>query len=300
MQKFIPSIWCPGTADEAAAFYQDAFSDFPGGVEILETVRYPEEGLLDFQQPLAGKTLTIDLSIAGFRFTLVNAGEEFTPNPSISFMLIFDTIRDPQAREHQDGVWEKLLAGGSELMPIGKYPFSPRYGWVQDKFGVSWQLIQSAPEEQAGPSVITSLMFGGAAQNKAVEAQEFYVKVFPNSAIGPRAPYGEPTGPATAEAVSFSQFQLDGEWVFAMDSGVEQDFSFTEGVSLIYEAHGQEELDAIWDALSAVPEAEACGWLKDKFGVSWQIVPDNMAELMSKPGAYEKLMEMKKIMIADF
>lgn len=278
----------------------EPFSELPGGAEIIETVRYPETGLLDFQEPFAGKSLTVDLSIAGYRFTLINAGEEFAPNPSISFMVNFDALRDPQHRQHLDCIWKKLLDGGKELIPKDQYPFSEYYGWVEDKFGVSWQLITSSPEENPGPTVVTSLMFGGAAQYKAVEAQEFYVSVFPHSEVGPRAPYGQQTGPATPEAVMFSQFQLDGEWIFAMDSGVKQDFSFTEGISLIYAADGQEQLDEIWEALSAIPEAEACGWLKDKFGLSWQIVPRNMAELMSKPGAYEKLMNMKKIIIADF
>lgn len=300
MQKFTPSIWCQGTADEAAEFYVNAFSQFPGGAEILTTVQYPDSGLLDFQKHLAGQTLTVDMAVAGFKIVLINAGEEFSPNPAISFMLNFDAVRDPQAIAHLDAVWAALNVDGKVLMPLQSYPFSEYYGWVQDKFGVSWQLILSRPEENPGPAVITSLMFGGAAQNQAVPAQEYYVGIFPHSKLGDRAPYGQQTGPATADAVMFSQFQLDGQWIFAMDSGVTQDFTFNEGISLIYEAHGQQELDAMWAALSAVPEAEACGWLKDKFGVSWQIIPDNLGELMSKPGAYEKLMGMKKINIAEF
>ncbi|BAU96333.1 3-demethylubiquinone-9 3-methyltransferase [Corynebacterium suranareeae] len=300
MQKIIPNIWCQGTADQAADFYLNAFSDFPGGVEVLSTVTYPETGLFDFQEPFAGKTLTVDLAIAGFRIILINAGEEFTPNASISLMMNFDAVRDPHARKHLDVVWERLLDGGTALMPVDKYPFSEYYGWVQDKYGVSWQLMLSSSESEPGPSVIPMLLFGGAAQNKAAEAQEYYVDVFPHSRLGDRAVYGQPTGPATAEALMFSQFQLDGQWIFAMDSGVDQDFSFNEGVSLMYESHGQEELDAMWDALSADPTAEACGWLKDKFGVSWQIVPDNMEELMASPGAFEKLLSMKKIEIEKF
>lgn len=300
MQKITPNIWCQGTADEAAEFYVNAFSEFPGGAEVLTTVKYPEAGLLDFQEPFAGKTLTVELAISGFKIILINAGEEFTPNPSISFMVNFDAVRDENAKEHLDAVWEKLHEGGSTLMPVDTYPFSEYYGWVQDKYGVSWQLMLSRPEEKPGPAVIPTLLFGGAAQNQAGPAQENYVAVFPNSQLGDRAPYGQQTGPATPEALMFSQFQLDGQWIFAMDSGVEQDSTFSEGVSLMYEAHGQEELDAIWNALSAVPEAEACGWLKDKFGVSWQIVPDNMEELMAKPGAFEKLLAMKKINIAEF
>lgn len=67
----------------------------------------------------------------------------------------------------------------------------------------------------------------------------------------------------------YSDFQLAGQWFSARDAGVPQPFNFNEGVSLMYQAHGQEELDAVWNSLSAVPQAEVCGWLKDEFGVSW-------------------------------
>jgi predicted 3-demethylubiquinone-9 3-methyltransferase (glyoxalase superfamily) len=114
------------------------------------------------------------------------------------------------------------------------------------------------------------------------------------------AEYPEPTGPARAGGVMFSDFTLGNEWIAAMDSGVEQDFSFTEGVSLSVACADQEEIDRLWNALSSVPEAEQCGWCKDRFGVSWQIVPANMDELMQRPGAYQKMMDMKKIEIAGF
>ena len=85
-----------------------------------------------------------------------------------------------------------------------------------------------------------------------------------------------------------------------MDSGVEQPFTFSPGVSLSVQCADQAEIDRLWDALSAVPEAEQCGWLVDRAGVSWQIVPANMAELMAKPDAFAHMMPMKKLIIADF
>jgi predicted 3-demethylubiquinone-9 3-methyltransferase (glyoxalase superfamily) len=85
-----------------------------------------------------------------------------------------------------------------------------------------------------------------------------------------------------------------------MDSGVEQQFEFGCGVSLEVQCTDQAEIDRLWEALSAVPEAEQCGWLADRFGVSWQIVPADMAELMQRPDAYEHMMGMKKLVIADF
>ena len=80
----------------------------------------------------------------------------------------------------------------------------------------------------------------------------------------------------------------------------DQDASFTCGVSLMVECDGQAELDRYWEALSAVPEAEQCGWCADKFGLSWQLIPDNLGELMTKPDAFSTLMNMKKIEISAF
>ncbi|WP_374700217.1 VOC family protein [Arthrobacter sp. JCM 19049] len=98
----------------------------------------------------------------------------------------------------------------------------------------------------------------------------------------------------------YSDFTLKGQTFSAMDSGVEMAFTFTPGVSLEVACRDQFEIDALWEALSAVPKAEQCGWLTDRFGVSWQIVPQNMGELMQRPGAFEKLMGMKKIVIDEF
>ena len=78
------------------------------------------------------------------------------------------------------------------------------------------------------------------------------------------------------------------------------EFKFSEAISFSVVCKDQEEIDYYWGKLSSVPDAEQCGWCKDKYGLSWQIVPENMGELMEKPGAFAKLMPMKKIIIADF
>lgn len=149
------------------------------------------------------------------------------------------------------------------------------------------------------PRVVPNLMFTGPAQNQAQEALEFYAEVF-GGRVATIFPYAEQTGPATAGAVQFGDVDLLGQFFAAMDSGVEQSFTFSCGVSLEVSCHGQAELDAWWSQLSAVPEAEQCGWCVDRFGVSWQLIPDNLAELMTRPGAYQALMGMKKIEIAGF
>lgn len=306
--KITPCIWSAGQAAEMSALYRAAFRD------VVETDRqhYPTEGLLDFQEPLAGQILTVTLEIHGQPVSIINAGPEFRPNPAAGFMVRFDTTALENAQEYLDEVYSQMAEGGRVLMERGQYPFSECYAWVEDRFGVSWQLMLATPSEttdsspssgafaEGRPVVVPALMFCGPAQNRCAEAMARYAAVFPGSAEGPAFHYPQPTGPATTEALMYSETRLGKTWTTAMDSGVEQDFTFTAGFSLMVAARDQEELDAWWSVLSAVPEAEQCGWCQDEFGLSWQIVPENLGELMSRPGAYQKLMSMKKIEIAEF
>jgi predicted 3-demethylubiquinone-9 3-methyltransferase (glyoxalase superfamily) len=290
MQRIVANIWSNRNAEEMGAFYADALPDTEFEVEA----RYPEEGLLDFQQEFAGQALTVTVMVSGTKLTLVNAGDEFRPTPAISFMLNFDPARfggsSPDAVAsatiNLDRTWDALTDGGVVRMELGEYPFAQRYGWVEDRYGVNWQLMLTDPEGEPRPFVVPALMFGGDAQDKAAEAADFYV--------------GAPTGPASAEALAYGEFRVGDQWFMATDFGADHAFSFSEGVSLEVQCEDQAEIDRLWNALSAVSEAEQCGWLKDRYGVSWQIVPTDMAELMARPGAFEHMLEMKKLVIADF
>ena len=296
MQKIVPSLWFDHVAAEAANFYAEVLP----GATVTDTQYYPTEGLLDFQQEFAGKELTVEFEVQGYRFVAINAGPEFRVNPSVSFMLNFDPSRDEQAREHLDEVWAALSDGGSELMPLGEYEFSPHYGWIQDRFGVSWQLILTDAAGEPRPFVIPNLLFGGSAQNRAGAAMEHYTSVFEGARTGAVWRYPDAVGPAPAGSILFGELNLFGQWFALMDSAVEQDFTFNPGVSLMLQCEDQEELERYWHELSAVPEAEQCGWLVDRFGLSWQVVPANMSELMQAPGSFEKLMAMKEIEISAF
>ena len=149
--------------------------------------------------------------------------------------------------------------------------------------------------------ITPNLWFNGNAR----EAAEFYVSVFPDGRIVSTEYY-----PDSAEE-GLADFQLDmagkpltvefeigGTRYVAINAGPE--FTFSESVSFAVNCKDQAEIDYYWEKLSAVPESEQCGWCKDKYGLSWQIVPENMQELMAKPNAYAKMMQMHKIMIADF
>ncbi len=298
-QKITPNLWFDGKAKEAADFYVSAFPDS----KIVFSTNYPkstEEGLADFQANLAGDVLTVDFDLGEHRFTAINAGPEFKFNPSESFMVNFDPASDEQASQHIDELWAKLIDGGEALMPLDTYPFSKKYGWVKDRYGLTWQLILTDPEGEPRPHIIPSLMFSGKNTNHAEEAIAFYLSVFKDSKQGTFARYTEKTGPANEGSLMFADFMLAGQWFAAMDSGAEQDFTFNEAVSFAVTCKDQAEIDYFWEKLSSVPESEQCGWCKDQYGVSWQIVPENMGELMERPNAFANLMNMKKLVIADF
>jgi len=296
MQKITPNLWFDHDAAEAADFY---VSVFPDGSRT-RTTYYPTDGLPDFQKDLAGEVLTAEFEIGGLTFVGINAGPEFRPTSATSFIVNLDPSHDDDARTRLDELWAALSEGGEVLMPLDAYPFSPRYGWVQDRFGYSWQLILTDPAGERRPFLTPSLMFGDGVVNRAREAIDYYTSVFSHSRVGVLAPYPEQTGPADAGSLMYGDFQLAHQWFAAMDSGVEQEVTFNEAVSFSVACKDQDEIDYFWERLSAVPEAEQCGWCKDRFGVSWQIVPAIMDELMQRPGAYDAMMSMKKLVIAGF
>lgn len=298
-QKIVPNLWFAGDAGEAGEFYSRSLPRTTAHVAM----RYPDE-LPDFQKGLEGEPVVVELDVAGFRITMINSDDTFHPTPSISFMLNFDSrLFDGDAdaaRAALDETWAALSDGGQALMPLGEYPFSPHYGWVQDRYGVSWQLMLTDPTGAPRPFVITQIMFSGDAQNKAREAVDFYLSLFDDAAAGMVVEYPEASGTAAAGSVMIGEFRIGEQWFSFMDSNVRHEFGFTPGVSLEIRCVDQGEIDHFWNALSAVPEAEQCGWLVDRYGVSWQVVPESIGELLAKPGAYQRMLEMKKLVIADF
>lgn len=297
MQKIVPHLWFDKEAAEAAAFYASIFPES----RVMSITR--------MEDTPSGDADMVVFELWGQKFMAISAGPIFKPNPSISFMVNFDPLQfggsQESARAKIDEVWNKLIEGGSALMPIDEYPFSKRYGWVQDKYGVSWQLILTNPEGEPRPPIITSLLFVGKQCGRAEEAVNFYCSVFKNSKLGSihRYPEGGP-GPDKPGTVMFSDFKLEDSWFTAMDSAHEHQFNFDEGVSIVVNCEDQAELDYFTQKLSAVPEAEQCGWIKDKFGVSWQITPIIVEEMMVN-GTQEQvnrimqaLLPMKRLEIA--
>ncbi len=290
MQKITPNFWFDHNAEEAVDFYLSVFKDS----KINSTLNYPmteEEGLADFQKDFAGKVLTIDFEISGFRFTAINADTTFKPTPAISFFYTCDT------KEEMDELWGKLSDGGKELMELNEYPFSKYYGWVEDKFGFSWQLILNNPEGDKRPKIVPSIMFTKERDGQAKDAMKFYTSVFKESEISKNLNYYPPQMPDRAGKISYADFRLFDDWIAVMDGGIDHAFGFTPAISLSVSCEDQEEIDYYWEKLSSNPNFEQCGWLEDKFGVSWQIVPRDIDKIIRLPGAYKRMMGMKKLEI---
>lgn len=148
--------------------------------------------------------------------------------------------------------------------------------------------------------IVPNLWFNGNAE----EAVNYYVDTFENSNIVKTIYY--PTDPESllefqkdlAGKPLTIDFELNGQRFVAINAGPE--FTFTEAVSFMVPCKDQEEIDHYWERLSAVPESEQCGWCKDKFGLSWQIVPGNFDEALKIPGNYEIMMNQHKIVIAEY
>lgn len=276
MQKIVPHLWFDNEVKEATDFYVNLFPN--SKVTNTTTITGTPSGDCDI----------VSFELVCVPFMAINAGPYFKFNPAISFMVNFDPSKDPEARERIDVIWEKLSEGGKVLMPLDKYPFSERYGWVQDKYGLSWQLIFTNPEGEERPPIIPALLFVNDMCGKAEEASDFYLSVFKDSKRGALVHYAANMEPNKEGHVMFTDFKLNGLWFAAMDGALKHEFAFNEAISFIVSCDTQEEIDYYWEKLSAVPEAEQCGWLKDKYGVSWQITPSIMDGMMAS-GDKEKI-----------
>jgi predicted 3-demethylubiquinone-9 3-methyltransferase (glyoxalase superfamily) len=285
----VPCIWLDDQAEPAARFYGDTF---PGG-RVTAVSRYPES----FDNPGGkprGSVLTVDFEIGGQRFTALNGGPQFVPNPSLSFFVHTDSAAET------DRLASRLAEGGRELMPLDSYPWSERYAWVQDRFGVSWQVITG--QRDGGPVIAPCLMFSGPQSGRAEEAIQLYVGIFPEGRVGRIERYTAEEGPEGR--VKHGRFLLAGQGMVAMDSHLAHGITFTEALSLQVMCSGQAEVDRYWEALCEGGEPGPCGWLKDRFGVSWQVVPASLADWMAsddaaaRDRAFKLMLGMKKLDMA--
>ena len=292
MQKITPHLWFDRQAREAAEFY---VSLLPGSrVTNVTSLSGTPSGDCDL----------VSFELAGTPFMAISAGPLFKFNPSVSFQIKCSNPKEV------DAIWEQLSAGAKVLLPIGSYPFSARYGWLEDRYGLSWQ-VTHVDASSSGQKITPVLMFVGDVCGKAEEAVNFYLSVCagaPDRTIADTkadvlARYGTGEEPNQEGTVRYAQFSLFGQEFGTMDSAREHKFRFSEAISFIIPCDTQDEIDYFWDKLSADPKAEQCGWLKDKYGLSWQIAPAIMRELLSgndkkRERVTQAFLKMKKFDIA--
>lgn len=263
MQRITPHLWFDTQAREAAELYTSVLD----GSEIVAvtTLRDTPSGDADL----------VSFTLAGQPFMAISAGPLFRFNPSVSFRV------DCESDHEVDTLWRRLGEGGEVLMPLGAYPFSRRYGWLQDRYGLSWQVMHSGGREVT-QKIVPTLMFSAPVCGRAEEAISLYTSVFGGSVVGDVMRYGSGEEPDTEGTVRYAAFTLDGMQLAAMDSARSHGFTFNEAISLMVLCDTQEEIDHYWERLSAVPEAEECGWLKDRYGLSWQVAPRAMQEMLQR------------------
>lgn len=270
-----PCLWYDGNARAAAEFYCSLF---------------PQSKIT------ADTPMVVNFELSGQKFMGLNGGPMFKPNPSISFFVI------SESDEEINDLWKQLSEGGFAMMPLDKYDWSEKYGFLQDRFGLAWQIMKGKYSD-VNQKITPSFLFTGNQYGHAEAAVKFYTEVFPESSINGILLYGEGEAQAAGK-VKHSQFILDNKVFMAMDGPGSHEFGFNEAISFVVDCNSQEEIDNYWAKLTADGGKESmCGWLKDKFGVSWQIVPAVLGKLMSDPAKAPKVVEaflkMKKFIIAD-
>ncbi len=270
-QKISPMLWFDNQAEEAVNFYTSVFPNSKIGRKTM----YSKEGYEHHQQP-EGALMAVEFLLDDHKFTALNGGPIFKINPSISFFATLETEAEV------DRVWTALVQDGVVLMPLEKYDWSNKYGWLHDRFGVSWQIALGNRNETGGQGIVPCLMFTEERCGMAEEAMKTYTTVFKNSKIEGVMRYGRHEQPDKEGTVKHAQFAAEGLTFMAMDSAQDHRFVFNEAVSLVIACPNQEEVDYYWEKLSrgGDPNAQVCGWLKDRYGVSWQVVPDVLEDML--------------------
>jgi predicted 3-demethylubiquinone-9 3-methyltransferase (glyoxalase superfamily) len=282
-QKITPFLWFDGNAEEAINFYTSTFDNS----KINSFTRMPD-----------GKVLTGSFQLNGQNFAAINGGSMFQINPSISFYVACETV------EEATSIWHQLLKGGSVMMTFDSYPWSEKYGWLKDRFGMTWQITVDRNIKQ---KITPAMLFTQNQHGKGKEALNFYTNLFENAVIKNLATYQKGQNDyATEGMVLFSHFLLEGQSFIIMDAGGPQAYTFNEAVSFVINCENQTEIDRFWGKITEGGGSEnRCGWAKDKYGVSWQIIPPILMQLMgdSDPVKSQNVMQamfkMKKIIIED-
>jgi predicted 3-demethylubiquinone-9 3-methyltransferase (glyoxalase superfamily) len=269
-ESITPCLWFNNQAHEAGEFYSSAF----------------ENAKVVMQSPIV-----TEIEVYGQHITLLDGGPMYRPNPSISFFYVCTS------QDEINHIWAAFAKEGEILMPLDTYDWSEKYGWINDKYGISWQFALGKIEE-VGQKITPCLMFTRDQYGRAEEAIHHYSSIFKNSGSDGILHYGNNEAPDEEGKVKHAQVTLDGQKFMFMDSAHSHSFSFSEGVSLTIHCETQEEIDYYWEKLTEGGKESRCGWLKDRFGVSWQVIPTILNKIMTDPAkagkAAQAFMQMRK------
>lgn len=291
-QTITPFLWFNDQCDEAMTFYTSLFPNS----KIVSVKRYPTDMQLGPTPHMGGKVLTGVFELDGYQFMALDGGPHFSFTPTQSISVQCKDVAEI------DMLHAKLREGGTDLMPLDVYPWSKKYAWINDQYGLSWQLNVPHDYGTVTHRFAETKMFHGAFNGKAEEAITFYTSVFPHSAIDAVFRHDENAPVGTPGTVSHADYTLMNQAFMALDGGTVHAFGTSGALSLLVECKDQEEIDRYWNALSSDPAFEQCGWCKDKYGFSWQIVPDMSRwlgdESEGSKRALHAMLEMKKIDVA--
>lgn len=269
-QKITPFLWFDQQAEEAVNFY---ISVFPNS-ELRFIKKWPETTPFPSESTKPGTVQQAIFQLDGLQFYAFDAGPMFRFNPSISFFSVFET------KEEIDKAWNSLVEGGEVLMPLDSYEWSERYGWLTDRFGVSWQLMKGTRPKGSGISPL--LMFSGKQCGNAEEAMKLYTSLFEDSSVSENISRYSKNEGAPAGLIKHAQFSLTGQSFMVMDNATGNEMPFNEAISFYVDCQDQQEVDFFWNKFTEEGKESVCGWLKDKFGVSWQIVPRFLTEKITE------------------
>ena len=270
-ERITPCLWFDAQAKEAAALYCSVFN----------------HAKITAQSPIV-----TEINVSGQSITLLDGGPMYSPNPSISFYYVCEEEQELYR------VWNSFSNEGNVMIALDNYPWAEMYGWISDKYGISWQLALGKVND-VGQKITPCLMFTGKLYGRAEEAINHYSSVFRDVKVDGILRYGATEMPDREGNVKHAQLSLNGQKFMMMESAQEHKFTFSEGVSLTVHCETQDAIDYYWEKLTESGKESMCGWLKDKFGVSWQIIPTVLSKIMSDPDkagkAAQAFMSMRKL-----
>lgn len=263
MTTIYPCIWFDTNAIQAANFYCNIFNN---------------------SNLISENPIVVIFEIEGFKIMALNGGPKFSITPSISLFV------NCNSEDEIDNLYNKLMDGGTVMMQLDKYPFAEKYAWVKDKFGMTWQLIYGGSHKDE-TKIKPAFLFVGNQYGNAYNAIKDYTNLFPTSSIIHTSFYGDFMPQDMQGKLMFSLFNIGSKSFVAMDGPGNHAYNFTEGVSLVIECEIQADIDLYWNTLTQEGEESMCGWLKDKYGVSWQIVPSILGSLMNDKEKAARVMQ---------